>query len=617
MTVLTSTMVHGRGLVVCTLCAGILAISGCESSLDKNRSELDDLRKSIGMIDDLKSESVIQPLKSDPNALTQNDSAGIDDERLEKLIEILSTDSYKDLSLSECRSLMLKNNLDLQADFISPQIARQQVLVQQAKFESTFNLSLSETRTVSPNFYGAGSTSTYISDSLVVTPSLAIPLHSGGVVTLDWSLFTNSYDSGDSQTSSSSAQNQVSVSLQQPLLRNAWMDYNEASIVLAQVGEEAAAASTQLAVINALVETESRYWKLFLAWEQLNVQIEIYKRTKSILDDARAMVAKKQGSISSVYNFEVSLATSVSNVIDAELGLRLAGRALKTQMQDPSISLDSTYAIRPTSKPILIAFDFDRDKLVKLAMDNRADLLEMELDQVSDAVNVMMAENQMLPDLSVIAGYNLNGISARNASLRTATQDLYDENSPSGWQIGLAASVPLGNEAAIAAYQSALLTRLQSIADIRSQEILVTQEVLDAVDRLKAGWERILTSRYQVSAAQRNVDAMSTLFQLGERASTDVANAIFLLSQAQIQSARSEADYQINLAILAKSAGCLMGHAGIEWGQYADAGLLEKSEAMPQPIDEDLADSERDRLSEPTAVPGDDDPNQVEDGTLP
>ncbi|MDG2030190.1 MAG: TolC family protein [Phycisphaerales bacterium] len=617
MTVLTSSMINGRGLVVWTLCAGILAFSGCESSLDKNRSELDELRKSIGMIDNLESESVIRPLKSDPDSLTRNDGARIEDERLEKLVKILSTESYQDLSLADCRSLTLKNNLDLQADFINPQIARQQVLAQQAKFESTFNLSVNETRTVSPNFYGSGSTSTYISDSLIVTPSLAIPLHSGGVVTLDWSLYTNAYDSGDSQTSSSSAQNQVSVSLQQPLLRNAWMDYNEASIVLAQVGEGAAAATTQLAVINSLVQTESLYWTLFLAWERLNVQIEIYKRTKSVLDDARSMVDKKQGSISSVYNFEVTLASSVSNVIDAELDLRLAGRALKTQMQDPSISLDSSYSLRPTSKPVLIAFDFDRDKLVKLAMENRADLLQMELDQVSDAVNVMMAENQMLPDLNIIAGYNLNGISAQNASLRTATKDLYDENSPSGWQIGLTASVPLGNEAAIAAYQGALLMRLQSIADIRSQEILVTREVLDSVDRLKAGWELILTSRYQVAAAQRNVDAMSTLFQLGERASTDLANSIFLLAEAQIQSAKSEADYQINLAILAKSAGCLMGHAGIEWGQFADPSLLEKSETMPKPITEDLADSERERLSNPLVVPGDDAPDQTEHGTPP
>ena len=145
----------------------------------------------------------------------------------------------------------------------------------------------------------------------------------------------------------------------------------------------------------------------------------------------------------------------------------------------------------------------------------------------------------------------------------------------------------------------------------------MTREVLDSVDRLKAGWELILTSRYQVAAAQRNVDAMSTLFQLGERASTDLANSIFLLAEAQIQSAKSEADYQINLAILAKSAGCLMGHAGIEWGQFADPSLLEKSETMPKPITEDLADSERERLSNPLVVPGDDAPDQTEHGTPP
>ena len=270
-----------------------------------------------------------------------------------------------------------------------------------------------------------------------------------------------------------------------------------------------------------------------------------------------------------------------------------------------------------SSKPVLIAFDFNRDKLVSLAMANRADLLQMELDQVSDAVNVLMAENQMLPDLSIIAGYSLNGISAQNQSINTATQNLYDDRSPNGWQIGLTASVPLGNEAAIAAYQSALLMRLQSIADIRSQEILVTREVLDAVDRLNAGWELILTSRYKVAAAQRNVDAMSTLFQLGERTSSDVANAIFLLSEAKIQNAQSEATYQINLAALAKSAGCLMGHAGIEWGHFADVGLIEADERMPPPITLDIADDERDRLSNPLSEPKVSDKDGTVEGPQP
>jgi outer membrane protein TolC len=617
MTRTTSIAVVARGLVAWSLFAATLAIAGCESSLDKNRSELDELRKSIGRINSLDSENAIIPLQGHPDVITGKDGIDIEEERVEKLLKGLASDFNQDISLVECRSLTLTKNLDLQADFISPQIAQQQVLAQQAKFESTFNLSVNDTRTVSPNCYGGQSTSTYVSDSLTVTPSLAIPLQSGGTVSLDWSLLTNVYDSGDQGGTGSSAQTQVSLTLQQPLLRNAWMDYNEASIVLAQVGEGSAAATTQLAVINALVDTENLYWGLYLAWERLQVQLEIYKRTKSILADSREMVERNQGSISSVYNFEVSLASSVISVIDAERDLKLASRALKSKMQDPAISLDSSHALRPTSKPVLIAFDFNRDKLVSLAMANRADLLQMELDQVSDAVNVLMAENQMLPDLSIIAGYSLNGISAQNQSINTATQNLYDDRSPNGWQIGLTASVPLGNEAAIAAYQSALLMRLQSIADIRSQEILVTREVLDAVDRLNAGWELILTSRYKVAAAQRNVDAMSTLFQLGERTSSDVANAIFLLSEAKIQNAQSEATYQINLAALAKSAGCLMGHAGIEWGHFADVGLIEADERMPPPITLDIADDERDRLSNPLSEPKVSDKDGTVEGPQP
>lgn len=581
----------------------LLLITGCQSALDKDRDGLTRLRESIGRVEPLRDEKLLVPRDVNPDEIAKLKDVAKQDEAINRLIKVLEPGSKRDLSIAECRQATLNNNLDLQAQFIDPQIAQEVVREQQAKFESSFDLSVKTQRTINPAYnYGKGA-SVFKNDTLSAVPTLNVPLRTGGTVSLDWTVGAELTASSESSSIATVSQSDITLEITQPLLRDAWMDYNNASIVLAQAAVGSEEANTQVAVISTLLEVESRYWSVYLAQKNLEIQIQIYKRTKSVLDDSREMVKKNQGSISSVYNFEVTLAQAVSAVINAELTLRTAVRSLKTLMQEPSVTLDSTLSVVTTSAPQLVAYDFNRTKLVDLAISNRGELLALEFEQVTDAINVLMAENQMLPEVDVVAGYTWNGLNSASRAIPVATRNLFKNNVQGGWQLGLSASVPLGNEAAIAAYQSALLTRLQSIANIRSREILVSKEVLDAVDTLDAGWQTILTTRYEVAAAQRNVDAMTQLFKIGSRTSTDLANAITLLAAAQSSEASAEANYQISFAQLAASVGCMLGHAGIEWGDYASLTMLESAEKLPVPIDEDLGDVERSELSDPDAVP--------------
>jgi outer membrane protein TolC len=252
-------------------------------------------------------------------------------------------------------------------------------------------------------------------------------------------------------------------------------------------------------------------------------------------------------------------------------------------------------------------YEFDTEALVNTAISNRADLLQKEFLQVEAAVAVLAAKNQLLPNLSLIGGYTFNGFDSSGSSIQNANSQLFNggfTGTPqSGWTVGLSASVPIGNEAAIAAYQSALLSRLKSIANTRQMEITVTADVLNAIDSLRSGWEQILVSRYSVIAAGRNLDAMQTLFKMGERASTDLANAIQLQAVARITSARADMNYQIGLAQLATATGCLLGQSGVEWQTLGHHELLEKIAPMPPPIPGDVAGEVNAELSNPNLVP--------------
>lgn len=149
---------------------------------------------------------------------------------------------------------------------------------------------------------------------------------------------------------------------------------------------------------------------------------------------------------------------------------------------------------------------------------------------------------------------------------------------------------------AIANYQAALLSRLQSVADVRQRRITVTSEVLDAIDTLETTWDSILAARYRVEAARRFYTAYKTLFKRGQIPSSNLTQALQSVNNAQINEVQAEVEYQISLARLAQATGCLLGHAGVEWDETLDLDRLRGSGVEPtdgvtgnwlRPIDED------------------------------
>ena len=578
-------------------------IAGCASPLDTDHRDVASIKEQLGTIQTLDQargltegetlESILAAAKLEEKQ-TAADRLEIE-RRLARIAELVKPGKTIDLTLQETRRQTLQNNLSIQAVLLDPSIAKQAIRLQQAKFESTFNLSVTQTRTVSPGYNSATQTNINVeSDNFVAVPSVTVPLRSGGDLSIDWTTVSSlNTTTGTGGSSSGLAIIQPSVSITQPILRNAGYDYNESSIVIAKAQEAEAEAATQYSILSTLLGAETAYWNLYLAAETLAVQKDIYNYTKKTLDDTRVQVNAGFGSISSVYNFEVTLSTTASSLLTAEDNLAMAIRNLKSTMQDPGISLDGSVAITVTTKPILRAYEFDTTLLVDAAVRNRADLLELEAEQIAATIEVLAAKNQLLPELDFVGSYTVNGFDGNGRSLTTARNDLFDDRrttNPTGFSFGVTASVPLGNEAADANYQSALLSRLQAIANTRQQEITVATEVLNAIDSLEFGWQQILIARFEVAAANRNLEAMKTLFQLGERTSTDLANAINLLAGARINSVTQDASYQIDLANLANTTGCLLGHAGVEWGDVSRLDLLENPQTLSPPIPFDVAD---------------------------
>ena len=76
---------------------------------------------------------------------------------------------------------------------------------------------------------------------------------------------------------------------------------------------------------------------------------------------------------------------------------------------------------------------------------------------------------------------------------------------------------------------------------------------------------------------------------MGEVTSTDVVVAIRLLADSRVAVADADSNYQISLARLAASIGCVLGFSGVEWRTLQETQRLEDAQ---DPIHEDVGDPE-------------------------
>lgn len=465
-----------------------------------------------------------------------------------------------DLALETARAAVLKNNLDIQVAVVDPAIARERLNAERAKFEAVLRPSLAFTR----NRFDPLAVNDIRSELLDARAGVEIPLRTGGRVGVDLVQLRQNTEGtasffGSRPTNYGSG---VEFSITQPLLRNAGREVATAPITIASYNEQITGARTKLAVIGALSEVERAYWSLYAARRELDVRQQQYELAMEQLRRARRRVDAGGAPEIERVRAESGVASRLDDIIRAENATLLQQRQLKRLMNDPQMDLGGAALVTPTTEPAPVGYELDAPSLVSAAMDGRMELLETELALLADAVNIDVAKNQTLPALDLSGRY---GVSGSGSTFGDAQQEFIQRGRFNSFTVGLSAEVPIGNEAAMARYREAILTRVQRLSTLEARRVLVKQEVLDAVDRLTAAWQSILATRQSTILAGRTLAGEQRQFDAGSRTSTDVLDAAARLAEAQSAEIRAVTEYQIALVDLAEATGTVLGAANVEW----------------------------------------------------
>lgn len=463
------------------------------------------------------------------------------------------------LTIEQCRAWALQNNLELKAELVSPTIAAETLSAEEAKFEASFFTRIQYSKTDRPigtDLFVQGSQS----DSGTVDLGVELPLQTGGTITLDLvdnRTLTNqiSYFFNPSYTTG------AGVSISQPLLRNAGHRASMYSIRLSCYDLQIAEARTRLEVITVLAAADRAYWRMAAARKELEVRLQQYELAKAQLERARRMAAAGEQAEVEVLRAQAGMAAQMEQIILAETNLRSRQRELKRIINQLSLTVQSPTRIVPATEPDLIRYELAAPELVAKAVENRMELLELELQIARQVSTIDYLKNQALPVVNLEYTYNINGLGAT----RSDSYDMLQENRFADHRLGLTLLIPLGNEAAKSTLRAAFYQRMQLLATKENRKALIEIEVLNTMDQTEANWQRILAARQNVLLEARLADAEIRQFENGLRTSTDVLEAQARLANAQSSEIQALTEYQISLVDLAYATGTLLGAAKVDW----------------------------------------------------
>ncbi|MGQ0629061.1 MAG: TolC family protein [Phycisphaerales bacterium] len=467
------------------------------------------------------------------------------------------------LSLASVRAETLRNNLALRVAMLDPAIANESLRAERARFEAVVQPFVRYRDDDRPTLQ-----TTIPNQQKVLTGGVGVdvPLRTGGRASVDF--ISTKTDSPSSVLAGNQLfSSDLSFSLSQPLLRNAGEGVATSSIMIAGYGQQSAEAGTKLAVIAQLATAERQYWLVYAARRELDVRQQQYEVALEQLRQTERRFKSGDVPEVEVTRAQSGFAERLEGIIIAENAVLRAQRALKRVMNSPDLDVESTPLLVPETDAAPAPIELNSATLIEIALKERMELVQAELAILSDAVNEGVARNQVLPLVNFDGSYSF-------ASLGTMFRENLGELPRTRFEsfsVGLSAEIPLGNEGAEARLTRAILTRLQRIAGRHEQEQFIRQEVLDAADRIRAGWQRILASRQASVLAGRTLEAERRQFAQGVRTSTDVLDAAARLADAQSAEIRALADYQISQVDLAVATGTVLGAASVAF-EPPDAG---------------------------------------------
>ena len=374
----------------------------------------------------------------------------------------------------------------------------------------------------------------------------------------------------------------MSLGYTQPLLRGAGMRANLAPIVIARIETERSFFQLKRALQDQMASVIEGYWNLVAArvdvWatEQQIKQAEFSLR----LATAEQAIGRKDASdraqaSSSLANFRANLIAANNTVLQREAALR---NVLGLPPWDEA-------RIVPATEPRFDRVPLDWQELVDLAAQRRPDLVELKLILEADEQQIIIANNNALPQLDAAGLYRWNGLSgempAGNGIASGAGND---------WTLGVNFSVPLGLRQAKAQLRQRELTLARDRANLAQGLHAASHDLATTLRSLELAFEQYQAYTSARDAALENLRIQEGIFGSGFRESFNYLNVLLAITDwgnAVRNQAAAVAQYNTLLGEMERQTGTILETHGVRfyeerYGSIGPLGRLARPVCYPE-----------------------------------
>ena len=377
------------------------------------------------------------------------------------------------------------------------------------------------------------------------------------------------------------------IGLEQPLLRDFWIDAGRLSIKLQRKDLRMSELQLLFVVQDTVRKTEQTYYRLIAAIDNVAAWQQSLDLAQKLLGDIRSRI--DAGTLATLEDKQVESEIELRKTEQLKAQRALVGEenALKNLISNQS---QQWYNVRlvPAEKLLAVAQTYDLQDSWISALNSRPDFNRIKEELARQGLVVKYDFNQLFPYLNLLGTYGRRGfdelayredvqnnvvigtttndittlVKSREASYTRALRDVGDETNPR-YSYGALLRLPLSFRRERYNYKGSKSLEDQLTAQVqqRQQEIMI--EIEDVTQAAKLAFDRIQTSRRGREAAEVALRAAQQQLENARATPFSVLRLQRDLNDLRLEEILALEDYNVAIAELQFREGRILQRKGV------------------------------------------------------
>jgi outer membrane protein len=465
------------------------------------------------------------------------------------------------LSLQDCIQLALQHNLDIEIQRYNPIIGQYNLYVSYDAYEPVFSFTASKSYNASAGFLQTTTNGTQVptpgfqSEQNNYTPDIKGSLPTGLTYELSgtWSRTStwNAPGTGEGFWLPPAWSSDPGITLDQPLLKNFWIDQTRLTIQLNKVALQTSEQSLRLQIMQSISSVKNAYYNLLFARGNVDANATAFQLAEQL-----AANNKKQVEIGTLAPLdekqaESQAAASLAALQAARQALVVQENTLKNLLTDNYMSWVDV-SPKPSDELTAVPLPLDRQTSWRRALVERPELVQAQLSAKKQGIQVKYDLNQVFPQLDLTGSYGRN---AFDTTVDNNFRDLDNGNTPF-YSYGAIFSIPLGGSlGARNNYHAAKVTLKQVQLQLKQEEQTILVAVDNDVGQVESTLEQVNSTHAARLYAEDALKAEQTKLENGKSTSFNVLQLISNLTTARVNEIQALANYNIAVVQLSLDQG--------------------------------------------------------------